>query len=1586
MAVSEMCSTLDAIRAFLEHFVDPMLQEKPSISDDPSLSLQQKVAKQVHSVVLLYNYYHRKQNPELEFVAFKEFCKLIVDLRPALLPYMKFTQNPVEADLVDVEQQLSLTEKAIMSSYDICTLLDASRKVPNIEGWPVSKVAVLLVDSKKENCFLRSCSITDGAWSLIEKDVDVSNQISEATSDIKTYKKRRVIKKPSNDGLNEGQILRVGYSVVKEAAGVNTIDIVLLKSYTVYSQSKEKTASRFYIMKCSQPINEGFIQIPIKDLVERFRGPLVKRSSSSWKVTPVVEYFHVLPYSEIISECISREILSNSLQDSKLEEKQFPELEVTESLVSRDGLSIALDNKPCSDTIVALNQKEKNDCGTVISRGSIKADQDLDADNSLVFASKNKEECQKHIAESHVSNDGMSIALDNKTCSDSIVALNQKEKNDCGTVISHGSIKADQDMDADNSLVFASKNKEECQKHIAESHVSNDGMSVGLDKMPCSDSIVALNHKENSDCGTVIRCGSIKEDQDMDPDNSLVFPSKNKEECQEHIAESHVSNDGVSNGLENKPCSDDTIVGVNQKENNGCGTITRSGSIKEDRDMDLDNCLVFLSKNKEECQEHIAQLHVSNDDMSIGLDNKPCSDTIAALNQKENNDCDTIIRCGSIKEDRDMDAENSLVFPSKYKEECQKHIAESHVSSDVLSDGLENKPCSDDTIVAHNQKENDGCGTITRSGSIKEDQDMDADNSLVFPSKNKEECQEHIAQLHVSSDGMSIGHDNKPCSDTMVALNQKENNGCSTIIQSGSIKEDQDMDADNCLVFPSNNKEDCQKHIADTLQINEDQMIETPSVQLHSNECTSPSEVEKVASARMQITEGGIKDQSAFDKILTNATLENESIEKCTLIANNSNTVLEKVPIFIASNGKMSLSDVCPTVDAVRAFLEHLVDPMLPAKPSIRDDLPLSQQLKLAKQVHSVVLLYNYYHRKQHPELEFVAFKDFCKLIVDLRPVLSLYMKFTQKPDETDLVDMEQQLSLTEKAITGSCDICTHLDASKSVPNIEGWPVSKVAVLLVNSKKENCFLLFCSITDGVWSVIEKDVDSCNQISEVTNGMDHAYKKRRVIKKPTENGLNVDDDEFVQVGYSAVKEATGINSIDIMLLESYTVYSHSKEKTASRFYIMKCSQPTTEGFIQVPIKDLIESFRGPLLKRSSSSWTVTSAVEYFHVLPYSEIISEWISRETFSNSLQDSKLVEKQFTKHDVTESYPSSDGMSVGFDNKSCHDTIEALNQKEINDCDTITRCGSVKENQDMDVDNSSVFASKNKKERKRSVKTLQVSADQKAQHHSNECTSPIQAEKVVSTRKHITEGGIKDQSAFDKITEGGVKDQSAFDKITEGGIKDQSGLDKFCADTTFENESVEKCTLNANNSNIDLEKIRTFIASKGKILSQTAVNALKRKRNTLALQKRVIEDEIAVCNMKIQRWLIGEEDDTELKIDSIIEGCNGTWLRNQGRMCQYLEGQCLRPSVKSKRLTEAVLTLQSPCEELDEICHENNWIIPTYDVSASNGEFQADVTVKGVDFEFSCKGNPCSFPLEARNSAAAQMLTKLRSMAKSAL
>ncbi|KEH17747.1 hypothetical protein MTR_0002s1280 [Medicago truncatula] len=302
MDVSEVCPTVDAIRAFLEYLVDPLLQEDHSTNDDLPLSQHEKVAKQVRAVavVLLNNYYHiRKMNQELAFLPYREFCNIIVDLRPAMLAYMKFMLQPNYTDLVDVEQQLSLTENVIMSSHDICLSIDASKNEPNIEGWPISKVAVLLVDIKKENCFLRFNSFTDGVWSLIEKDVDTSYQIFEVTS-------------------------------------VNSIDMMLLGSYTVYSQSKERAASRFYIMKCSQSIVEGFTKVPIKDLIESFWGPLVKRSSSSWKTTSLVKYFQMLPYSEIISEWISREAFSNSLQDLKLAEKQVSKLEVTESHGQQD--------------------------------------------------------------------------------------------------------------------------------------------------------------------------------------------------------------------------------------------------------------------------------------------------------------------------------------------------------------------------------------------------------------------------------------------------------------------------------------------------------------------------------------------------------------------------------------------------------------------------------------------------------------------------------------------------------------------------------------------------------------------------------------------------------------------------------------------------------------------------------------------------------------------------------------------------------------------------------------------------------------------------------------------------------------------------------------------------------------------------------------------------------------------------------------------------------------------------------------------------------------------------------------------------
>jgi len=47
----------------------------------------------------------------------------------------------------------------------------------------------------------------------------------------------------------------------------------------------------------------------------------------------------------------------------------------------------------------------------------------------------------------------------------------------------------------------------------------------------------------------------------------------------------------------------------------------------------------------------------------------------------------------------------------------------------------------------------------------------------------------------------------------------------------------------------------------------------------------------------------------------------------------------------------MAPSDVCPTEDAVKAFIEHLVDPVLPAKSSVHENPSPYQQNLVARQV-----------------------------------------------------------------------------------------------------------------------------------------------------------------------------------------------------------------------------------------------------------------------------------------------------------------------------------------------------------------------------------------------------------------------------------------------------------------------------------------------------------------------------------------------------------------------------------------------------------------------------------------------------------
>ncbi|KAK1318300.1 hypothetical protein QJS10_CPB04g01866 [Acorus calamus] len=335
--------------------------------------------------------------------------------------------------------------------------------------------------------------------------------------------------------------------------------------------------------------------------------------------------------------------------------------------------------------------------------------------------------------------------------------------------------------------------------------------------------------------------------------------------------------------------------------------------------------------------------------------------------------------------------------------------------------------------------------------------------------------------------------------------------------------------------------------------------------------------------------------------------------------------------------------------DAVHA----LIDGLLPLSEYTFSGPPsLPQKQAVARQMHAVVLLYNYYHRKQFPKLEYLDFEDFCKVSATARSNLLGHMKFMNMCGE------EQDgggLSVMEMMIMDACAVCTALDASKAAPNTEGWPVSKVVVLLIDPTKKNFLLQFCSITQGVWSPVEKRLDHTMEVAKDIK----TYKKKGTTKGTLGNESPYIKDIFLKIAYSAVKENTdhsstyflptistsclkemmrmahivftrfyhfhmmGFNEKDLRVLESHYAYSLSQAKTMARLYLMQYTKLVSEEMSEIPIIDVLSSLHGPVVRKKKNLCTLeaTSVVNYFHLLPYSNILSDWISRERqFDGSL------------------------------------------------------------------------------------------------------------------------------------------------------------------------------------------------------------------------------------------------------------------------------------------------------------------------------------------------------------------------------
>ncbi|WOH12479.1 hypothetical protein DCAR_0831983 [Daucus carota subsp. sativus] len=533
----------------------------------------------------------------------------------------------------------------------------------------------------------------------------------------------------------------------------------------------------------------------------------------------------------------------------------------------------------------------------------------------------------------------------------------------------------------------------------------------------------------------------------------------------------------------------------------------------------------------------------------------------------------------------------------------------------------------------------------------------------------------------------------------------------------------------------------------------------------------------------------------------------------------------------------------------------------------------------------------------------------------------------------------EDQLSLTEKAIKDACNTCLALDdVPEDMPIKEDWPISKIVVMLVDPTKENCLYIFGSVTRGVWSFLEQTIDNHKLSSD---GAVARKKRRRINKKDLVEEQYTTEAGYEQLAVPAIMNFTGLKKTDLVLLESHVVYSVSKEKTAANFFIVKCAVKFQEKLnitYWVPMKEVVESLQGPLANWLIGSWTPTSVTQSYHLLPYSEILSNYFSSDLSFGCLNNFKVMVSTSSfntneANDATIISPNmEDNIETGMAGPTC--SLSSLHTVDSDETDAVSIC-----KEDKTKNNVS------------SGKIYQ------------------QYRKRTSTRRDVTVSTLS------------VKDKLDTVKNTVTGLEvDNVGtLNKSFNNNSVKTNSPEKVepTSFANEKEL-------YVADKEKELSVAAFRVLLSKRERLTHQLRNLGDEIAICDKNIQTKSDGGKDSFPQKTDTSIDFRTEVCVQReafQDSTCQHAKDQVSSQQVKGKSIIEAMIPDQIFCQVLDRICHDNKWTSPTYSVSTCDGGYTASVTVKGEDFELSVNVNDTVHPSPgaAKDSAAVQMIDKLR-------
>ncbi|KAM3240018.1 hypothetical protein ACQJBY_053604 [Aegilops geniculata] len=624
--------------------------------------------------------------------------------------------------------------------------------------------------------------------------------------------------------------------------------------------------------------------------------------------------------------------------------------------------------------------------------------------------------------------------------------------------------------------------------------------------------------------------------------------------------------------------------------------------------------------------------------------------------------------------------------------------------------------------------------------------------------------------------------------------------------------------------------------------------------------------------------------------------------------------------------------------DAVNMLVEHLVKPVLPrgaifgAAQGERHMEP-DKQRAVAQQIHTAIILYNYYHRKMSPQLAFADPKRFfvCASLSageDLLAYLSMVHERENNPGK------HVRLSVTDRAAIQACEIAEELDASKDSPDMAMWPISKVAVLLLDPTRKKCLIEYSANTKGIWSIIEKEIDATAGNSHSTN-------------------------------QPAGQESTGMKGSNLRLLDETWAYSLSKERTTTKLFIVEYEQTMEGNLVEMCLEELISSMTGPLFANDPFPKT-TSVVEYYHILPYKEILFELLHRKWPSNSpLNDQSHRHGKGSLHSVID---------------------ENVEEQDVNSTSKmqkrITKVSTPKQSKQAIAANSNqdYRTSKHKRNSKRKSEASRADVCAEgpdAEIHTIE-NGPPPVIIDLETSKPLTKSrNTKAAAAASRETK--ILHAVDKNKTQKQSRRDNVSQDVFPAEAPHV-DLMKNRALEHQNMDVSEKSGGTTEYTNDQIYD--SLQSIQKIRDEILRKECILQERSAQCDMDIQTIL--SEGKMTPKTASIIHKYKETCSDMMDVANSSCSGDGGQSITQRKGLREALLRHNS-CEELDEICRGGNWIFPRYTVvpSVSDGMFHASVRLTCPEFEMSITGGPRLTAHEARCSAAANMILELHKKAE---